>query len=371
MTAQARVRARLLAAVLALSASACQQPTTEEVVSEAPVSVRTVTVTRDTIEGVIHATGVVTPAPGAELVVVAPETARIIELPAGVGDRVHRGDVLVHFEVPGATAEVQRQAAEIARAEAAVAAATSARTRAEELFDRGVGARKDLEEHTRTLADAEAALAQARAARTAALAVSERTVVRATFDGVVVKRAHNPGDVVEAAAGDPVLRIVDPRRLEVTAAVPLADVLRLRVGASARLSGVSASGVEPGVQLTVLSRPAAVEPGAASVNVRLAFAAPVDLPAGLPVQLDIAAEEHRDVVVVPAAAVVREGDETAVFVAHDGKAARRAVTLGMTDGRRVEIADGLAAGDEVIVDGQAGLPDATPITVRTEGDGRP
>ena len=46
-----------------------------------------------------------------------------------------------------------------------------------------------------------------------------RATVRATFDGVVAKRMHNPGDLVEATSGDPVLRIIDPRRLE-------ADLLR-------------------------------------------------------------------------------------------------------------------------------------------------
>ena len=52
------------------------------------------------IRGVVHATGVVSPAPGAELVVIAPEPARIVEIPHAEGDRVQQGDVLVRFEIP-------------------------------------------------------------------------------------------------------------------------------------------------------------------------------------------------------------------------------------------------------------------------------
>ena len=66
---------------------------------------------------------------------------------------------------------------------------------------------------------------------------------------------------------------------------------------------------------------------------------------------------------VPAVSVVRDGEETAVFVAAGAKAQRRAVRVGMSDGTSVEILSGVKAGERVIVDGQAGLPDDAAITV--------
>ena len=68
-----------------------------------------------------------------------------------------------------------------------------------------------------------------------------RATVRATFDGIVARRMHNPGDLVEATASDPVLRVIDPRRLEVVAAVPLADAPRVEVGAPAHLTAAPTS----------------------------------------------------------------------------------------------------------------------------------
>jgi multidrug efflux pump subunit AcrA (membrane-fusion protein) len=141
--------------------------------------------TRGSIRGLIRAAGVVTPAPGADLVVVAPETARITAIPKGVGERVHRGDVLVRFEIPAAAADVERQEAELRRARAALTTASAAQARARELFERGVAARREVEDADRTVADASAAIAQAQASLDAARTFAARAIVHATFDGVV------------------------------------------------------------------------------------------------------------------------------------------------------------------------------------------
>jgi RND family efflux transporter MFP subunit len=292
--------------------------------------------------------------------VIAPEPARIAEIPHSEGDRVQQGDVLVRFEIPNAAAEVQRQNAELQRAQAAVANAKANQIRAQNLFDRGVAARKDVEDADRAVADAEASVEQARASLAAASATAARSVVRATFAGIVAKRYHNPGDVVEAVAGDPVLRVIDPRRLEAVASVPLSDSPRIVIGAPARLAAVPTGG--PAVGLKVVSRPAAVDPGTATVPIRLGFNTPTSFPAGTPVQLDIDAEEHANVVLIPAQALVREGEETAVFVAEGEKAQRRPVEIGLSDGMHIEIVKGVKAGEMVIVDGQAGLPDGATIT---------
>jgi membrane fusion protein, multidrug efflux system len=187
--------------------------------------------------------------------------------------------------------------------------------------------------------------------------------VRATFAGIVARRAHNPGDFVEATAGDVILRVIDPRRLEVSASIPLADVSRVAIGASGRLAGTPG---EDAIALKVVSRPAAVQPDTAAAPIRLSFDSPLTFAAGTPVQVDIDAEQHTDVVMVPEPAIVREGEDTFVFVVMGNKAQRRPVMLGLSDGVRAEIRSGLQAGEPVIVRGQAGLPDGATITVATK-----
>ena len=338
-------------------AAGCGRETPEEVETETVVPVTAEAAQIGNIRAVIHATGTVTPAPGAELVVVAPEPARVAEMPKGEGDRVATGDLLVRFEIPATTVEPEKQRAEVARAQAQLEAAHAAQVRARELFDRGVGARRDMEDADRNVADAQAAVAQAQASLGAANAAAARTVVRAPFKGVIAKRLHNPGDLVEATAGDPIMRVVDLQRLEVTASVPIADVPRVAIGAAAHLTG----GVE--AILRIASRPAAVEQGTAAVPVRLAFiTSSANFPVGTPVQIDLDAEEHTNVVLVPTVAIVREGEETAVFVAAENKAHRRPVTLGIRSEEKTEVRSGLKAGEVVITSGQAGLPDGATIT---------
>lgn len=342
-----------------LSMVACSKEAPEDTESEAVVPVTTAEATRGDIVGRIHATGLVAPAPGAELIVVAPEGARIAEMPKAEGDAVRRGDLLVRFDIPSTAAEVSKQRAEIARDEAKLATARAAEARQKDLVDRGVGARKDLEEATRAVADADADLANARAAAEAADAVAARSVVRATFDGIVSKRTHNPGDLVEATAADAVLRVIDPGRLVMVAQIPLADVPRIRIGASAHVvNGATREKTE----LTVVSRPAAVQETSATVPVRLAFKGAANYPVGAPLAVDIDAELHRNVVLVPSAAVVHEGEETAVFVVSDDKARRQVVMVGLVDGEHAEVAGGVMAGDAVIVTNQNGLADGAMVT---------
>jgi RND family efflux transporter MFP subunit len=339
--------------------AACSSPAPEDTESEAAVPVTTATASAGDITATMDVTGLVTPAPGAALAIVAPEAARIVAIPRATGDLVRRGDLLVRFDIPSSTAELARQQAEIRRAEAGLAAAQAAETRMQDLYTRGVAARREVEDAVRAVADAQAALASARASAQAAETAVDRSTVRATFDGIVSARTHDPGDLVDPGSG-PILQVVDPNRLEVVAQIPLADVSRVRVGASAHVRGTNGT---PGPALKVVSRPAAVQDAAATVPVRLAFTTPAPYPVGSPVEVAIDAETHHGVTIVPAAAVVHEGGEAAVFVASGGKAVRRDVHVGLQDDEHVELVSGVKAGEVVIVTNQNGLPDGAAITV--------
>jgi membrane fusion protein, multidrug efflux system len=346
---------------VAVAVAGCSKEPPEEVESHTVVPVTVAAAQTGAIIALTRATGVVVPAPGAELLVVAPEPARIVELPKAEGDTVRRGDVLVRFEIPSTTAELSKQQAETQRAQARLENAKAAQARAHDLFERGVAARKEVEDADREIADANADLSGARAAVAAAETIAGRSVVRATFDGIVAKRSHNPGDLVEAAAADAVLRIIDPRRLEVLASVPVAESLRLKVGEPARIADVP-NGL-PAAALRVVARPASVQEGTATVSVRLAFMAATNYPVGTPVQVAIETGMHDGVVLVPISAVVHEGEETAVFVVEKDTAHRRVVKTGFEDDEQIEIASGVKAGEMVITSGHNGLPDGATITL--------
>ena len=121
---------------------------------------------------------------------------------------------------PKIASGANRRAA-VAQATARLDAAKANYTRLSSLLTQGVAAPREVEDAKRQQAEAEADLEQAQSAVSAATALSGRAAVHATFNGVVAKRWHNPGDQVEGAASDPILKVINPAQLQVVAAVPV------------------------------------------------------------------------------------------------------------------------------------------------------
>ena len=315
------------------------------------------------IRATVHASGVVVPADGAEFLVVAPEPARIAEITKAQGDVVTSGEILVRFELPSATQAVARLTAELAGAQAQLENARINHARTRDFAERGFIPRRDLDTADRELADAQAAVDRLRGQHAAASEGAGRAIVRAPFNGIVANRHHQPGEVVLSTAADPVLRIVDPRRLDVVVSIPTADVARVVPGAPARIA--AAAGIAP-VQLTVSGR---VDDRAArdgTVPFRLLFKDPTSLPVDTPVEIDIDAEERTGVVLVPAEALIRQGGAVTVLIANGSRAERRPVTTGLEDAQNVEITSGVRAGELVITRGHVGLADGAAISVATQ-----
>lgn len=341
-----------------LAAAACGRTDVEQIKTTAAPEVAVETATVGPLNGVLTVTGIVTPGPGAEWTIVAPEPARIAELPLGEGDIVKVGDLLVRYDIPSRPADLSARRAEVAQATARLATARAAVTRLSGLVDRGVAAPREVEEAKRDQTDAEAALSQAQSAVTAVEALGSRSVVVATFPGAIAKRWHNPGDLVDASASDPILRVIDPARLQVLAAVPVSELRRLVVGRPARIGGAS------GIAARIVSLPVSVDADRPTADVRIAATTRIGLPAGATVDVEIATAARPNAVIVPTAAVGRNEDGTFLMVAGaDTKAHRRPVVVGVSAGDRIEITSGIAAGDQVIVRGQDGLPDGAEIAI--------
>jgi RND family efflux transporter MFP subunit len=276
------------------------------------------------------------------------------------GDAVSSGDVLARFELPSATQDVARLAADLASAQAQLENARVNQGRVRDFVDKGLVPRRDLDTADRELEDAQAAVNRIRTAHAAAESAAARAVIRAPFNGIVVERRYAPGDVVMSTGADPVLRIVDPKRLEVVVRVPETDAARVVPGASARVAG-SVEGHT--VRLSVAGRLALDQRTGEALPIRLVFVDETTLAVDTPIEIDIDAEERNDTVLLPAAALVRDGDQQVVFVAAGSRAERRVVTTGITESASVEIRSGVQPGELVITRGHVGLADGAAISV--------
>ncbi len=339
----------------------CQGRSIEHVEATAtvPVAVETAAIAR--LQSTIIATGMVSAGPGSELVIVAPAEARIAELPKSEGDAVKVGDLLVSFDIPSLAADVAAKHAAVAQAAARVDAAHAAFTRLSGLLAQGVASPRDVEDSKRQQAEAEADVVQAQSALDAAVSLANRATVRAPFAGVVAKRFHNPGDLVDASASDPVLKILNPSGLQVIAAVPVAQLSHVVVGHAAE---IRAPGEDATEAATVVSRSPQLDATGATGDVRLVFRKGTSLASGTTVQVEIVGEEKPHALVIPAAALVTEEGEVFVMVAgDDNKAHKYPVAVGLSTRTTVEITNGIKAGDRVIVRGQEGLPEGALISI--------
>lgn len=85
---------------------------------------------------------------------------------------------------------------------------------------------------------------------------------------------------------------------------------------------------------------------------------------GMFAKIKLITKEHKDVCAIPADALLKEGEAEYVFVVEGERAKKKKVLTGVKEGDHVEIKDGLAVGEQVVVWGQHGLEDGQEVEIR-------
>jgi RND family efflux transporter MFP subunit len=200
-----------------------------------------------------------------------------------------------------------------------------------------------LEMYANTLTLAEHALADA--------------TVTAPFDGIVAARHVAPG--VYLQVGDPVITLVRTNPLRFHAGVPEAYALRVKrdqtvsitiEGHAAPLLG-KVSRISPVLNLASRSLPIEVDVPNPDLQLR----------AGLFAEAEIVVNPRATTLAVPRSAVIEFAGVEKVYVVEGGKAIPRRVVAGRALGNRVEIVEGLRAGEQVAVNGKDARPG--PVTL--------
>lgn len=225
---------------------------------------------------------------------------------------------------------------------------------------------------------------QQEAVRQAELAVQQAQIdldsdtLLAPFDGVVASVTGNPGEAAPSGTTG-FMTLVDPSAVRVDVTVDETDVAKVAVGKPATMTFDALPG-RPfrGTVISVspngtLSQGVVTYPVSISIDTRNQ-----PLPGGLTASATITIDEKNDVLVAPLRAVRRQGREQLVdVVGNDGKPASRAVKTGVQNDQLVEITDGLAEGEQLLVQGTTtrapngpGGPGPGPNRVFIGGPGR-
>ncbi|HWI82025.1 efflux RND transporter periplasmic adaptor subunit [Ramlibacter sp.] len=290
----------------------------------------------------------------------AQASGRVIQLAVTAGDRVRAGQLLATIDDRESQAGLQRSQAQVAQAEAELRNAQANERRTRELQSKGFVSKAALDTAEAGLKSAQAAREQAVAGQRQSALAQGFTRVTAPYDGWVRETLAQAGDL--AVPGKPLLTVYAPQPLRAVVHVPMSR------GAAARAAGQvevrlpggngQAAWIKP-VQREVLPVADAV---AQTVEWRLELppAAAGQLAPGQQVRVRFSGSEAVRML-VPASAILRRGELTAVYVASaEGAFVLKAVRLGADHGAAgVEIVAGLRPEDRVAIDPvRAGLAGA-------------
>lgn len=268
-------------------------------------------------------------------------SARILDIPVKVGQRVGRGDVLLRLDDGDLRLALARAEAGLAQAKARTELAGKQLVRARELRAQGFVSPDVLQQRETELS---LALADEKAADVAVATARRqlaKTVLAAPFSGVVRERTGQVGET--AVPGTPLITLVDALQVEVSAQIQSRDAASL---GGAEVHFESPQGRLP---LTLLRVSPIVTPETRHIEARFAWRKD-GLPPGSEGRITwFDAQQH-----VPANLVVRRGGAYGIFVAEAGTARFRALP-GAEEGRPAQAA--LPSDTVVVTEGFAALQD--------------
>ena len=365
-----RIAVAVFAAALLAGAVACGKPAgtaagQDETFGAAPVKV--FKVRRERITEKISYTGTLE---ALTKVNITPEVGgKITRIHVQAGDRVVKGQLLAELETSSIRLQLKQAEAGVAVAEASYADALRNKERMDRLIKENAVSEMQREKIQLAFDAAAAQLEQARAGLDLAQHALDVSLMTAPFAGVIASKNAEVGDVINpmmggfgAGGAGGVLTLMDYSRIKVVVAVSSQDIARVRKGQEAVLRVASLPGREFRGEVR------AVNLTADPLNKKFGVEVVIDNPdaalrPGTFGDLAFEVQSHEDALVVPQIAVL---ENAYVFVVEGGKAVRKNVALGIQNTTMVEVLDGLAAGADVVVEGNFGLEEGAAVQVLEE-----
>lgn len=272
--------------------------------------------------------------------------AMVVAVHVKPGDRVRKGQVLVDIDPQTAQGQQAQARGALAQAQAALALAQRNYERFQALYEAKAASALELDLARMQFEQAKGAVEQAEGALLAASSVARESRVVAPFDGLVVAKLVEAGDL--AAPGRPLVIVQSAKGRRLVATVPesLLAASPLRLGQKLELQ----LHLYPNRRLAgeVVEVAPSADPLTHTFTVKVAIEGE-EVPAGTTGRLRLPLPPRR-AIMVPQAAVHWVGGLTMVVVRDaEGRARSHVVTLGRQAGELVEVLSGLSGGEAVLV----------------------
>jgi len=176
----------------------------------------------------------------------------------------------------------------------------------------------------------------------------EKTKIRAPFSGIVTDINVSPGENI--TAGRELFTLVDLHRLRVHARVLESEIGKMRVGRGVSLKFSAYPGKVFEGKVKAISP--LVDPEDKTCRVIVAVENPgEEIKSGMHAEVDIPAEIHENRLLVPQDAVLTRSGRKLIFVVEDGLAKWRYIEAGLENEDYVEVVEGVAEGEAVVIEG--------------------
>lgn len=328
------------------------------------VSVTTTTVTRGDISKIQLINGPVAAVPNKDVKVSSLVPGRVAAVSVAEGDHVAAGEVVAKIDDHTFRDQVAQAEASVQQAQSNLETAKLNFTRNQDLFQRGIAARKEVEDARNEQNTAEAALKTANAQLSTAQLQVTRAEVRSPIDGTVVKRSVSAGEQVDGTSAAPIVEVAQLDEVELAANVPVASMAQLKQGEAVPLK----TDALPGRNFTghVVAISQAVDPASNAGLVRIRIPnGDHTLRLGMFLGAQIPIETHKNVLIVPSQSIYRDEEGKArVFQVQGDTATSQDVKLGIETAAADEVTDGVTAGETIILNGGYGIEDKAKISVQ-------
>ena len=193
----------------------------------------------------------------------------------------------------------------------------------------------------------------------------EYTNIRAPISGVVSAREVKVGQHV--GVNDETFKITDTSSLVAYLRIPQGELVKFSAGQQAKVSVDAMPGT------SFIATIARISPTIDARNGTFRVTAYIDnedglLAPGMFGRFDVEYEQHIDALIIPAAALVKEDNETVVYVVEDGAAVRRAIRTGIQSGDNIEVLSGLDEHEQIVVTGQGSLRDGSRVLASIDAE---
>lgn len=255
-------------------------------------------------------------------------SGEIRQIPVREGEPVQAGQLLVRFDTADLDARLAERLGALESAKAQLALAEKTRTMNVKLLNERFISQNAFDGSESTFNVAQGSVKSAEAQVRLAQNAIKDAVVSAPLSGIVAKRHVQPGEKVPFDA--PLVTVMDLRDMELAALVPAVDVPELKIGMTVELS-VDGFG-ERRFNGRIERINPSTEPGTRAIHVFVGLAnADGALKSGMFSTGRIALASSSPMPTLPLAAVRIEAGQSFVWTIHDGKLARRIVSLGRRD----------------------------------------